>query len=69
MLPGFVAVFMITSFVSLYLIFPMLGLTEGDTFAHSVAGWIAAVIGWAAPEAERGVHTARSWYHADSDEE
>jgi hypothetical protein len=49
MLPGFLAVFMLTSFAWLYLVFPMLGLKEGDIvlFAHSVGGWVAAVIGWA----------------------
>ncbi len=49
MLPISLVVFALTSFVSLYLVFPILGLQEGDItlFAHSVGGWVAAVIGWA----------------------
>ena len=48
MFPAFVVVYFVTSFVGLYLVFPMLGLQEGDIFlfANSVAGWTAAVIGW-----------------------
>lgn len=48
MVVGFVAVYFLTSFIGLYLVFPMLGLKEGDIvlFARSVGGWAAALIGW-----------------------
>lgn len=48
MLAVFVVVYFVTSFVGLYVVFPLLGLQEGDLFlfAHSVAGWVAAVVGW-----------------------
>lgn len=48
MLAVFVVVYLVTSFVGLYVVLPALGLHEGDLFlfAHSVAGWVAAVVGW-----------------------
>jgi hypothetical protein len=48
MIPTFVVVYFVTSFVGLYVIFPLLGLNEGDVFlfAHNPAGWITAVVGW-----------------------
>ncbi len=44
----FVGVYFLTSLVGLYLVFPVLGLQQGDIFlfAHSVGGWVAAVVGW-----------------------
>jgi hypothetical protein len=49
MVPGFAAVFMFTSSIWSTLVFPLLGLKEGDIvlFARSLGGWAAAVIGWA----------------------
>lgn len=48
MVAAFVGVYFLTSFIELYLVFPMLGLREGDIvlFAHSVGGWVAALVGW-----------------------
>ncbi len=48
MVAVFVAVYFLTSFIGLYLVFPMLGLKEGDIalFARSVGGWATALIGW-----------------------
>lgn len=44
----FAGVYFLTSLIGLYLVFPMLGLHEGDIFlfAHSIGGWVAAVVGW-----------------------
>lgn len=48
MVAVFVGVYFLTSLIGVYLVFPMLGLREGDLFlfAHSVGGWVAAVVGW-----------------------
>jgi alpha-beta hydrolase superfamily lysophospholipase len=48
MVAVFVGVALLTSLIELYLVFPMLGLHEGDLllFAHSIGGWVAAVVGW-----------------------
>jgi hypothetical protein len=48
MLALFAFAYMLTSFVGVYVVFPLLGLHEGDVylFAHSVAGWVAAVGSW-----------------------
>jgi uncharacterized membrane protein len=48
MLALFAFAYMLTSFVGAYLVFPVLGLKEGDVylFAHSVAGWVAAAASW-----------------------
>lgn len=48
MLPTFVLVYFATSFIGLYLIFPLLGLKEGDIllFDRSVAGWVWAIGLW-----------------------
>jgi pimeloyl-ACP methyl ester carboxylesterase len=48
MVAVFVGVYFLTSLIGLYLVFPMLGLREGDIllFAHSIGGWVAAVAGW-----------------------
>lgn len=48
MLPLFALVGLVTSFVGVYVIFPLVGLEEGDVFlmAHSVAGWVWAVAFW-----------------------
>lgn len=48
MLAAFAVVYFVTAFVGFYVVFPALGLREGDLFlfAHSVAGWVAAVVGW-----------------------
>ena len=48
MLPTFVAAYLATSFIGLYLIFPLLGLSEGDIllFARNVAGWAVAIAFW-----------------------
>lgn len=45
---AFVVIYFVTAFVGLYIVFPALGLQEGDLFlfAHSVGGWVAAVVGW-----------------------
>ena len=48
MVPGFAAVYFATSLVGLYLVFPLLGLNEGDIFlfARDAAGWAVSVVGW-----------------------
>lgn len=48
MIAVFVFAYLLTSFVGVYLIFPLLGLQEGDIFlfARSAGGWAAAVISW-----------------------
>ena len=48
MVAVFIGVYFLTSLLWLYLVFPMLGLQEGDIllFAHSVGGWVAAVVAW-----------------------
>jgi hypothetical protein len=48
MLPTFALVYFATSFIGLYLIFPLLGLKEGDIllFDRSVAGWAWAIGLW-----------------------
>ena len=48
MLPVFALVGLVTSFVGVYVVFPLVGLEEGDVLlmAHSVAGWVWAVAFW-----------------------
>lgn len=48
MLGVFVFAYILTSFAGVYLVFPLLGLKEGDVFlfAHSAGGWVAATISW-----------------------
>jgi hypothetical protein len=48
MVAVFVGVYFLTSLIGSTLVFPMLGLQEGDLFlfAHSIGGWVAAVVGW-----------------------
>jgi hypothetical protein len=48
MLPAFGLVYLATSFIGLYLVFPLLDLKEGDIFLfdRSVAGWAWAIGFW-----------------------
>ncbi|HET8593783.1 MAG TPA: hypothetical protein VFM07_00945 [Intrasporangium sp.] len=48
MLGLFAFAYLLTSFAGVYLVFPLLGLKEGDVFlfAHSAGGWAAATISW-----------------------
>ena len=48
MLGVFVFAYILTSFAGVYLVFPLLGLKEGDVFlfAHSPGGWVAATVSW-----------------------
>lgn len=45
----FVAIWAVVDIVTVYVIFPVIGLEQGAIllFAHSTAGWSAAIITWA----------------------
>ena len=48
MLAVFVVAYLLSSYVGAYLVFPLLGLKEGDIFlfARNAGGWAAASISW-----------------------